>query len=148
MPGELGSVFRAGDSFYIVRLSELKLARTQSLPEVQQVVTAAVVQQMEGDWFEINGEKTLFTLKGQRYSLEQFYKEYQELRLSAQREYAGPDGRKKLAEALIDRMLLVSDTYDQLLDVKTKPLADETRLRLLRQNRPDLGPFPRLASRY
>jgi parvulin-like peptidyl-prolyl isomerase len=133
VPGELGSIFRAGDSFYIVRLSKLMPARTQSLPEVRQVVTAAVVQQMEEDWFEINGEKTLFTLKGQRYSLKQFYKEYQELPLSSQRQYAGPDGMRKLAEALIDRMLLVGDTYDQLLDVKTKPLADETRLRLLRQ---------------
>ncbi|WP_336072297.1 peptidyl-prolyl cis-trans isomerase [Nitratireductor rhodophyticola] len=133
VPGELGSVFRAGESFYIVRLSELKPARTQSLSEVRRVVAAAVERQKEQDWFEANGEKTLFTLKGQRYSLKQFYKEYQELPASAQRQYAGPDGLRKLANALIDRMLLVADTYDNLLDVKTKPLADETRLRLLRQ---------------
>lgn len=133
VPGELGSVFRAGDSFYVVRLTELKPARTQSLSEVRSVVAPAVQRQKEQEWFEANGEKTLFTLKGQRYSLKQLYKEYQELPVSTQRQYAGSEGLRKLADSLIDRMLLVADTYDKLLDVKTKPLADEARLQLLRQ---------------
>ena len=50
-----------------------------------------------------------------------------------QDQYDGSDGLRKLADSLIDRMLLVTDTYDNLLDVETKPLADETRLQLLRQ---------------
>lgn len=132
-PGELGSIFQAGDSFYVVRLNDLKPARARTLSEVRHIVAAAVGQQDEQQWFNENGQKTLFTLKGQRYSLEQFYKEYQELPVSLQGQYAGADGLKKLADSLIDRMLLVSDTYDKLLDVKTKPLADESRLRLLRQ---------------
>ncbi len=133
VPGELGSVFQAGDAFYVVRLNELKPARTQALPEVRSIVAAAVGQGKEQEWFETNGRKTLFTLKGQRFSLKQFYEEYRELPVSLQGQYAGPDGLRKLADSLIDRMLLVADTYDKLLDVKTKPLADETRLRLLRQ---------------
>lgn len=133
VPGELGSIFRAGGSFYVVRLNELKPARTRTLLEVRSIVAAAVGQQEEKRWFNENGQKTLFTLKGQRYSLEQFYKEYQELPLSLRGQYAGPEGLKELADSLIDRMLLVSDTYDKLLDVKTKPLADESRLRLLRR---------------
>ena len=132
-PGELGSVFQAGDSFYIVRLNELKPARTKSLSEVRSVVAAVVRGQKEGEWFEANGQKTFFTLKGQRYTLGQFYREYRELPPSLQGQYAGLDGLRKLADSLIDRMLLVADTYDQLLDIKTKPLADETRLQLLAQ---------------
>ena len=133
VPTELGSVFQADGSFYVVRLNELKPARTQTLPEVRSVVAAAVGQRKEQEWFETNDQKTLFMLKGQRYTLGQFYKEYQELPIALQSRYAGPDGLRKLADSLIDRMLLVADTYDKLLDVKTKPLADETRLRLLRQ---------------
>lgn len=133
VPGELGSAFRAGDSFYVVRLNELKPARTQSLSEVRSVVAAAVAPQKEREWFEANGEKTLLTLKGQRFTLKQFYKEYEELPASVRQQYTGPAGLRKLADLLIDRMLLVADTYDKLFDVKTKPLADETRLRLLRQ---------------
>ena len=40
---------------------------------------------------------------------------------------------QKLAEALIERLLLVEDTYDQLLDVQNKPLSDESRLQVLKQ---------------
>jgi peptidyl-prolyl cis-trans isomerase D len=131
--GELGSIFRVGDSFYVVRLNELTPARTQSLAEVRPAVVAAVRAQQEEEWFQENGAKTLFVLKGQRYSLGEFFKEYRELPVSVQDQYAGAEGLKKLADSLIDRMLLVTDTYDKLLDVKTKPLADETRLRLLQQ---------------
>lgn len=131
--GQLGSVFQVGGTYYIVRLRELLPARTQLLSEVQSVVEAAVTQQNEQKWIEDNGEKTLFTTKGQRFSLKQLYEEYRELSPSLQRQYAGADGLAKLADSLIDRMLLVSDTFDKLLDVKTKPLADETRLRLLKQ---------------
>jgi len=133
MPGGLGSVFQAGEALFVVRLKDLKPTRIQSLSEVRPVVTAAVARQKEQEWFEANGQKTLFTLKSQRYSLEQFYQEYQEMPATLQDQYGGSDGLRKLADSLIDRMLLVTDTYDNLLDVETKPLADETRLQLLRQ---------------
>ena len=68
-----------------------------------------------------------------QYTLGEFYQEYQELPISTQAEYAGPDGMKNLAESLIERLLLVEDTYDQLLDVQNKPLADESRLQVIKQ---------------
>lgn len=131
--GQLGNIFQAEGTYYIVRLRELLPARRQTLSEVRSVVAAAVTQQNEQKWIKDNGEKTLFTSKGQRFSLKQLYEEYRELSPSLQRQYAGADGLAKLTDSLIDRMLLVSDTFDKLLDVKTKPLADETRLRLLKQ---------------
>src|SRR5581483_3871903 len=84
-------------------------------------------------WMKDNGAKTLFTIKGKQYSLGQFYSEYQELPPQAQAQFAGTEGMKKLAEALIDRLVLVEDTYDQLLDVKNKDLIDQTRLDFLKQ---------------
>lgn len=131
--GELSDVFQAGDSFYVVRLNELQPARTQSLDEVRPTVLAAVQQQKTDEWFEANASKTLVSLKGKQYTLGQFYQEYQELPISLQAQYAGSEGMQQLAEALIERLLLVEDTYDQLLDVGNKPLADESRLQLLKQ---------------
>ncbi len=131
--GELSDVFRAGDTFYIVRLNQLKPARTQSLDDVRQEVLDAVQQQKTDEWFETNASKTLVSLKGKQYTLGEFYQEYQELPISTQSEYVGPEGMKQLAESLIERLLLVEDTYDQLLDVENKPLADESRLQLLKQ---------------
>ncbi len=132
-PGELGSMFRAGGSFYIVRLARLEPARSQMLSEVRSVVASALRQRTEREWFEANGQKTLFTLNGQRYALGQFYEEYRELPASLQGRFAGPEGLRRLADSLIDRLLLVADAYGELLDARTKPLADESRLRLLRQ---------------
>lgn len=133
--GETSDVFRAGDAFYIVRLNELQSARTQTLDtaQVRATVLKAVQQQKIDEWFKANASKTLFTLKGKQYTLGEFYQEYQELPLSAQTQYAGPKGMTQLAERLIERLLLVEDTYDQLLDVQNKPLVDEARLQVLKQ---------------
>ncbi|GAB4577318.1 MAG: hypothetical protein Fur0022_00490 [Anaerolineales bacterium] len=131
--GELSEVFRAGDSFYIVRLNELQPARTQTLEEVRTTVLATVQQQTSDEWFELNGSKTLFTIKGKQYTLGQFYQEYQELPIATQAEFPGPEGMIELAEQLIERLLLVEDAYDQLLDVQNKPLTDEARLQVLKQ---------------
>ena len=131
--GELSDVFRAGEAFYIVRLNALEPARTQSLEEVRPTVLAGAQQKKTDEWFAANANKTLFTLKGKQYSLGQFYTEYQELPIFTQSEYAGPEGMRALAEQLIERLLLVEDTYDQLLDVQNKPLVDEARLQVLKQ---------------
>ncbi len=130
---ELSDVFRAGDTFYIVRMNELQPARTQTLEEVRTPVLAAVQQQKSDEWFQANESKTLFTLKGKQYRLGQFYQEYQELPISTQGQFGGVEGMKKLAEQLIERLLLVEDAYDQLLDVQNKPLVDEARLQVLKQ---------------
>jgi parvulin-like peptidyl-prolyl isomerase len=132
-PGELSDVFQAGDSFYIARLNDLQPARTKSLDEVRPSVLAAVQQQKTDEWFKTNASKTLVSLKGKQFTLGQFYQEYQELPPSTQTQYAGPQGMEKLAETLIERLLIVEDTYDQLLDVGNKPLADESRLQVLKQ---------------
>ncbi len=132
-PGQLGSVFRAGDSFYIVRLNQLQPARTKSLGEVRSEVLDVVQQQKADEWFDGNASKTLVMLKGKQYTLGQFYQEYKEIPVSTMAQYAGAAGMKKLAESLIERLLLVEDTYDQLLDSQNKPMAEEARLEVIKQ---------------
>lgn len=50
-----------------------------------------------------------------------------------QTQFAGPEGMKDLAERLIERLLLVADANERLLDVENQELADETRLQILKQ---------------
>src|SRR5690606_37943950 len=127
-PGDLSGAFRAGDSFYVVRMKDAVPSRRQDFSEVKAKVAEILRPRKEKEWFDANAEKSLFTLKGQRFSVKQFYKEYQELPVSLQQDYSGPEGLTRLADALIDRMLLIEDTYDKLDDLKTKPLSDERRL--------------------
>jgi parvulin-like peptidyl-prolyl isomerase len=130
---ELSDVFRAGEAFYIVRLQKIQPGGVQPFEEVRPIIQDIVAQQKAEAWFEANSSQTLFTLKGRQYMLGQFYREYKELPLSVQIQYAGPEGMKTLAEQIIERLLLVEDTYDQLLDVDNQELATEARLQVLQQ---------------
>lgn len=131
--GEMSGVFRAGNSFYVVRLIELEDERTQTFEEVRETVLPIVQQQQTDAWFQENADRTLFTIKGRRYTVGQFYQEYQELSPIVQAQFVGSEGMRNLAEQLIERLLLVEDTYDQLLDSQNQPLTDETRLQVLKQ---------------
>ena len=135
MPGDMASVFRAGESYYVVRLVELRPARQQALEEVRQGVVAEANRRRQEQWFADNGAKVLFTLKGQRYTLAQFYTEYGELPEAGRTKYAGAAGMRTLADSIIDRMLLVSETYDKLVDVTNKSMSDEARIGLLKMMR-------------
>jgi len=131
--GEMSGVFRVENSFYIVRLIALEDERTQTLEEVRNLILPVVQQQQTDVWFQENADRTLFTIKGRRYTVGQFYQEYQELQPITQAQFSGPDGMRNLAEQLIQRLLLVEDTYDQLLDSQNQPLTDESRLQVLKQ---------------
>ena len=132
-PDELSDIVRAGDSYAIIRLIQARPTRTLSFEEVRSDVLEAMRREKTEQWMKDNGAKTLFTLKGKQYTLGQFFKEYQELPPSVQAQFAGPQGMKDLADRLIERLLVVEDTYDQLLQVKNKELIDETRLSVLKQ---------------
>ncbi|MBE2224824.1 MAG: peptidyl-prolyl cis-trans isomerase, partial [Anaerolineae bacterium] len=131
--GELSDIFRADDAFYIVRLQEKQNARTQTFEEMRDLVETAVTPQVMDDWFAANANKTLFTLKSNRYTVGEFYQEYQEMPFTVQTQFAGPEGMKDLAERLIERLLLVADANERLLDVENQELTDEARLQILKQ---------------
>ena len=53
--------------------------------------------------------------------------------MDLQTQYSGSKGMQDLAEQLIERLLLVEDSYDQLLNTQNKPLTDEARLQVIKQ---------------
>lgn len=130
---EISEVFRAGDAFYVARLRSSQPERRQSLDEARTQVYQAVLAQKEAAWFKENANRTLFTIHGERYTLGEFWQEYQELPPTFLVNYQGAEGRQALAERLIERLLLVEDSYDQLLEAENKDELDETRLRVLTQ---------------
>jgi parvulin-like peptidyl-prolyl isomerase len=130
---ELSNVFQSGNAFYIVRLLEIQPGGIQPFIDARPLIEASVSEQISEAWFEKNESRTLFTLKGRQYSLGQFYQEYKELPLGLQLQYAGVEGMKEMAETLIERLLLIEDTYDQLLNVENQDIATEARLQVLQQ---------------
>ncbi len=131
--GQISVVFRAGDAFYVARLRALRPERQQSFDEVRGQVRRAVRGQKEEKWFAENGDRTLFTIRGKRYTLGEFWKEYRELPEAFVARYQGVGGRQALAERLIERLLLLQDSYDRLLQSKNKVQLEEARLSVLAQ---------------
>jgi len=131
--GDLSPVFRTQTSYYVLRLREQQPARTLSPDEARMQIIAALGPENERAWFEQNADRTLFTIHGERYTLGQFYHEYQNLPPEFQTQFAGVGGMRQLAELLIDRLLVLDDAYSRLLDQKSTPLVEDLRALVLRR---------------
>ena len=131
--GDLSPVFRTQAGYYVLRLREQQPASTLSLDEARTQIVEALRVENERAWFERNADRTLFTIHGERYTLGQFYHEHQNLPAELQTQYAGPEGMRQLADLLIDRLLVLDDAYNRLLDQKNAPLLEEFRIIVLRQ---------------
>lgn len=131
--GDLSPVVRTQDGYYVLRLREQQPARTLSFEEARPQATDAVRAENERAWFEQNVDRTLFTIHGERFTLGQFYHEYQNLPPDLQTQFSGSDGLKGLADLLIDRMLVLDDASNKLVDQENAPLLDEARTAVLRQ---------------
>ena len=131
--GDLSAVISTENGYYVLRLREQLPARRLSLEEARPQATAAVQAEKAGAWFEQNTARTLFTIHGERFTLGQFYHEYQNLPPELQTQFSGSNGLKKLADSLIDRMLVLDDAYNKLVDQENAPLLEEARASILRQ---------------
>ena len=131
--GDLSSVIPTENGYYVLRLREQQPARQLSFEEARPQALAAIQSQNESAWFEQNADRTLFTIHGDRFTLGQFYHEYQNLPSELQTQFSGSDGLKTLADLLIDRMLVLDDAYNKLVDQENAPLLEEARTAILRQ---------------
>ena len=131
--GDLSPIFRTQAGYYVLRLREQQPTSTLSLDEARAQITDALRGENERAWFERNADRTLLTIHGERYTLGQFYHEFQNLPAELQTQYAGPEGMRQLADLLIDRLLVLDDAYNRLLDQENAPLLEEIRIIVLRQ---------------
>ncbi len=132
-PGELSPVFRGSAGYYVLRLRAAEPERTLSVDEAQGQILTTLRAENERAWFEQNANRTLLTIHGERYTLGQFYHEYQNLPAAIREQFTGPDGMQRLADILIDRLLVLDDAYNRLLDQQNAPLLEEARTNVLRQ---------------
>ena len=131
--GDLSPVIPTENGYYVLRLREQQPARVLPLEEARAQALAAVQAENESAWFEQNTDRTLLTIHGERFTLGQFYHEYQNLPPELQTQFSGSDGLKALADLLIDRMLVLDDAYNRLVDQENAPLLEEARTTILRQ---------------
>ncbi|MCF6248608.1 MAG: peptidyl-prolyl cis-trans isomerase [Desulfobacula sp.] len=105
----------------------------KSYSDVKDQVLTDLSKKKEHKWFKQNKNRTLFTIHGKRHTVGEFYEEFNELAFSEQEKYQTYDSKIDLLERIIQRLLVVEDTYDQMLDTETKEEVSHAREDILKQ---------------
>jgi parvulin-like peptidyl-prolyl isomerase len=84
-------------------------------------------------WFREKQNRTLMTIHGKPFTLGEFFEEFEEFTLDERQRYEDYASKKKLLDTMIDRLLLVEDSYDQMLNTETKDERDHIREDILKQ---------------
>lgn len=108
-------------------------APEKSFNQVKERILADLKKEKEAEWFEGKKNRTLFTIHGKRHTVGEFYEEFKELPFYEQEKYQNYDSKIKLLDKLIERLLIVEDTYDQMLDNETKDQASHAKEDILKQ---------------
>lgn len=132
-PQQISDVVADKNAFVITKLNSKQPQRQQSFEEVRSQVQTEVLTETEKKYYTDNADRTLFTVNGKRFTLGEFWEEYQELPLSFLSSYAGTEGKQALVEKIIERLLLYEDSLSQVSQTETKERKDELRLKVLAQ---------------
>lgn len=101
--------------------------------EVAEQVKNDVRTEKEKTYYQDNASRTLFTVNGKQYTLGQFGEEYGELPQTFLVDYQGTEGKQKLVDRIIERLLLYEDSLTQVSQTETKEKKDEVQLKVMGQ---------------
>jgi parvulin-like peptidyl-prolyl isomerase len=137
--GEVSQVFRKGDFFYIVKALGRQKARIKAYEEIIDQIEREYRWQKGEDYLKENKDRILFTIDGRPYSIGDFIKEYEREtpahqchhmeKMNEEVQKGKPpqlcdlahndfEDQIKLVERMIDRELIVEDTYNQMIHVE------------------------------
>lgn len=138
--GELSPVFKKGDSFHIVKVLNKQPGRFKTYDEIIEQLEREYRWQKGEDYLKDNRDRILFTMNGRQYTIEDFRNEYnrstpphqchhtmKETDSHVHKEKAQEqcdlahndfEEQKKLVDRMIDRELIVEDTYNQMIHVE------------------------------
>ena len=131
--GEFSKPIREGKKYFIVRLKEKIPASYLPFEIVKGVVRRFLTDEREKKVYEENKNKTLFTLHGRRFTLGDFYQEFMELSPAEQEMRRTYEARTQLVDRMIERLLLLEDSYDRMLNAKKKEEIEHVREDMLKQ---------------
>lgn len=105
----------------------------KSFEEARDSVYETVHAKNTERWLQETRNRTLMTIHGKRFTVGEFYDEFEELPALEQERYKDFESRKILLDRLIDRLLVVEDTFDQVLNAETRNERGHIREDILRQ---------------
>ncbi|OGB99714.1 MAG: hypothetical protein A3G35_11535 [candidate division NC10 bacterium RIFCSPLOWO2_12_FULL_66_18] len=129
--GGLSPVFREGNSAVVVRLLERRRERRKALEEVEGEIRSILRAERERRGYAENKTRTLVVVNGQRYTLGAFLAEAESIAPQHRHHFEGPDGKRKLLDRLIERLLVLQSASGGMADLRNKEDIEETRRHLL-----------------
>lgn len=132
-PGQVSEVVRNGEAFCLVRLRSREPERQRSLDEARGQVREALLVRKEEPWFREREARTLLTIDGKPFTVGQFWEEYKELPETFRSRFLGQEGRRALAERLIERWLVLQDSRREASTPDVQKELGHRRLEVLSQ---------------
>ena len=129
--GALSPVFKEGDSYYVVKLLERWPEGEQPFDEVRGEIVDTLRAEREQQVYTERKDRTLFTIHSRRVTLGEFQQELDELPPEARAQYDGLDGKRRLLDGLIERLLVVEDASEQAVETKNQQEVEHARSDLL-----------------
>lgn len=132
-PGGLSSTFREGDSYYVVKLLERWPERLRPYDEARAEIQEAVRAERERQVLEERASRTLFTIHGRRTTLGELLHELEALPPESRAQFVGAEGKRKLLDNLIERLLVVEDAAEQAANDQRSDEIEHAQVDLLAQ---------------
>ncbi len=129
--GEVTPVFKEEDAYLVVKSLERRRERTKAFDEVRDEIRRKLEGETATAVYAGNKEKTLFTIRGRRFTVGEFLDEYQNFPLDVQARYRDFEAKNELVDRLIDRLLVLDSASSEMLDVKNQKEIEEARRHVL-----------------
>ncbi len=131
---EISDVIELEDgSFSIIKLNKIIPGGSYSLEEVQEQIRELLTKQVVDQEYTLRKDEALFSVHGRRYTLGDFYREYQELSPSYQKTYSTYEKKKELVEQFIVKELLLEEVGDSSYDSKEQHSIEELKIQYFSQ---------------
>ena len=136
---EISPVLKKEDSFHIIKVLERQAGRFKTYEEIKDQIEREYRWQKGEDYLKENRDRILFTINARPYTIEDFMEEYKrstpphqchhmkKAERDLQKEASAKlcdlahndiEDQEKLLDRMIDRELIVEDTYNQMIHVE------------------------------
>jgi parvulin-like peptidyl-prolyl isomerase len=129
--GGLSAVFKEGNSYFVVRALERRRERQRALDEVEGEIRGILRAERERQRYAESKARTLVVVNGQRYTLGDFLAEEEAIAPLHRHHFEGFEGKRKLMDRLIDRVLILQSASGQMANLRNKEDIEETRSHIL-----------------
>jgi parvulin-like peptidyl-prolyl isomerase len=130
-PGDLSPVFFEGDSYFVVKLLGYEPETQRAFDEARTAIANTLRAEREQQVYAERRDRTLFMIHSRRTTLGEFLRELQEISAATSVQYSGTEAKRKLLDALIERMLVVEDASEQASEVRRQDDVEMVRSDLL-----------------